>query len=240
MTPWTAAHQVSLFFTISWSLLKLMSIGSDMPSHHVILCLTLLLLLSVFPNIRVFFSELVLHTRWPKYWSFSFGISPSNEYSGLISFRIDRFDLLAVQGTLKSLLQHHSFKTSILCNSAFFIFLLSNLHMTTGKSLAFAVRTFVHKVMSLHFNMLVFFMFYVCFNTFVIGFFSSEQVLISWLQLLSAVILEPSKIKSVTFSSFSLSICHEVMGPDAVIFVFWMLSFKSAFPLYFFPHQEPV
>ena len=134
-----------------------MSIGSVMPSHHVILGLTLLLLLSVFPNIRVFFSELVLHTRWPKYWSFSFGISPSNEYSELISFRIDRFDLLAVQGTLKSLLQDHSSKTSILCHSAFFIFLLSNLYMTTGKSLALTVRTFVNKVMSLHFNMLVFF-----------------------------------------------------------------------------------
>ena len=134
-----------------------MSIGSVMPSHHVILGLTLLLLLSVFPNIRVFFSELVLHTRWPKYWSFSFGISPSHEYSELISFRIDRFDLLAVQGTLKSLLQDHSSKTSILCHSAFFIFLLSNLYMTTGKSLALTVRTFVNKVMSLHFNMLVFF-----------------------------------------------------------------------------------
>ena len=134
-----------------------MSIGSVMPSHHVILGLTLLLLLSVFPNIRVFFSELVLHTRWPKYWSFSFGISPSNEYSELISFRIDRFDLLAVQGTLKSLLQDHSSKTSILCHSAFFIFLLSNLYMTTGKSLALTVWTFVNKVMSLHFNMLVFF-----------------------------------------------------------------------------------
>ena len=144
-----------------------MSIGSVMPSHHVILGLTLLLLLSVFPNIRVFFSELVLHTRWPKYWSFSFGISPSNEYSELISFRIDRFDLLAVQGTLKSLLQDHSSKTSILCHSAFFIFLLSNLYMTTGKSLALTVWTFVNKVMSLHFNML---------SRWVIAFFQGASV----------------------------------------------------------------
>ena len=121
MTPWTAAHQSSLSFTISRSLLKLMSIESVMPSNHLILCRPLLLLPSIFPSIRVFSSESALHIRWPKYWSFSFSISPSSEYSGLISFRMDWLDLLAVQGTLKSLLQHHSSKASILCHLTFFI-----------------------------------------------------------------------------------------------------------------------
>ena len=133
MTPWTVAHQASLSITNSQSLLKLMSIKSVMPSNHFILCHTLLLLPSVFPSIRVFSSESVLCIRWPNYWSFSFSISPSNEYSELISFRIDWFDFLAVQGTLKSLLQHHSSKASILWHSAFFIVQLTHSYMTTGK-----------------------------------------------------------------------------------------------------------
>ena len=134
MTPWTAAHQASLSFTISRSFLKLMSIELVMPSNHLILCCPLLLLPSIFPSIRVFSSELVLHLRWPKYWSFNFSISPSNEYSGLISFRIDWFDVLAAQGTLKNLLQHHNLKASILQHSAFFIVQLSHLYMTAGVS----------------------------------------------------------------------------------------------------------
>ena len=136
-TPWTAAHQASLFFTIPWSLLKLLSIELVMPSNHLILCHPLLLLPSNFPSIRVFFNELALRIRWPKYWSFSFSISPSNEYSGLISFRIDWSDLLAVQGTLNSLLQHDSSKASILWHSTFFIVQLSYPYMTTGKTIAF-------------------------------------------------------------------------------------------------------
>ena len=133
---WTAAHQISLSITNSQSLLKLMSITSVMPSNHLILCCPLLLPLSIFPSTRVFSNESVFHIRWPKYWSFSFSIIPSNEYSGLISLRIDRFDLLAVQGTLKSLLWHHSSKTSILQCSAFFTVQLSHPHMTTGKTIA--------------------------------------------------------------------------------------------------------
>ena len=135
VTPWPAAHQVSPSITKSWSLLKFMAIQSVMPSNHLIFCHSLLLLPSIFPSIRVFSSELVLHIRWPKYWSFSFSISPSNEYSGLISFRIDYFDLLAVQGPLKSLLQHHSSKVSILQSSAFFMVKLSHLYVTTGKTI---------------------------------------------------------------------------------------------------------
>ena len=154
VTPWTAACQASLYFTISWSLLKLMSIESVMPSNHLILCRLLLLLPSIFPSIRVFSSELALHIRWLKYWSFSFSISPSNEYSGLISFRIDWFDLLAIQGNLKSLLQHHSSKASILWCSDFFLVQLSHPSMTTVKTTALTVWTFVGKVMSLLFNML--------------------------------------------------------------------------------------
>ena len=152
MIPWTAAHQSSLSFTISQSLLKFMSIESVMPSNHLILCYPLLLLPSVFPSIRVFSNESALFIRWPKYWSFS--ISPLNEYPGLISFRIDWFDLLAVQGTLKSLLQHHSSKASILQHSAFFMVQLSHLCMTAGKAIALTIWTFVGKVMSLLFNML--------------------------------------------------------------------------------------
>ena len=151
-TPWIAARQASLSITNSWSLLKLISIELVMPSNHLILCHPLLLLPSIFPSIRVFSNESVLHIRWPKYWSFSFSISTSNEYSGLISFRIDWLDLNAVQGTLKSLLQHHSSKASILQCSAFFIVQLSCPYMTTGKTIALTRRTFVGKVMSLLFN----------------------------------------------------------------------------------------
>ena len=154
MTPWTAARQASLSITNSQRLLKLMSIELVMPSNHLIFCCPLLLLSSIFPSIRVFSSESVLHIWWPKYWGFSFSISPSNEYSGMLSFRIDRFDLLAVQGTLKSLLRYHSSKTSILWCSDFVVLQLSHLHMTTGKTIALTVCTFVDKVTSLLFNML--------------------------------------------------------------------------------------
>ena len=153
-TPWTAAHQASLSITNTWSLLKLMSIELVMPSNHFILCRPFLLLPSIFPSIRVFSKESVLHIRWPKYWSFSFSISPSNEYSRLISFRVDWLDLLAVQGTLKSLLQHNSSKASVLQCSAFFMVQLSYLYMTIGKTIGLTRWTFVGKVMSLLFNML--------------------------------------------------------------------------------------
>ena len=151
---WTAECQASVSFTISQSLLKFRSIESVMPSNHLILCRPLLLLPSIFPSIRVFSNQSALYIRWPKYWSFSFSISPSNEHPGLISFRTDWLDLLAVQGTLKSLLQHHSSKASILRSSAFFIVQLSHPYMTTGKTIALTRWTFVGKVMSLIFNML--------------------------------------------------------------------------------------
>ena len=154
MIPWTAACQASLSVTNSWSLLKLMSIESVMPSHDLILCHPLLLLSSIFPTIRVFSYQLVLCLRCPKYWSFSFSISPSNEYSGLISFRMGYLDLLSVQRTLKNLLQHHSSKASILWHSAFFIVQLSHPHMTIGKIIALTRQNFVGKVMSLLFNTL--------------------------------------------------------------------------------------
>ena len=223
MTPWTAASQASLSITNSWSLLKLLSIESVMPSSHLILCRPLLLLPPIPPSIRVFSIESALCMRWPKYWSFSFSISPSNEHPGLISFRMDWLDLLAVQGTLKSLLQHHSWKASIFRHSAFFTVQLSHPYMTTGKTIALTRRTFVGKVMSLLFNML---------SRLVITFLPrSKRLLISWLQSPSAVILEPKKIKSDAVSTVSTSICHEVMGPDAMILVFWMLSFKPTFSL---------
>ena len=144
-TPWTAARQASLSITSSWSLLRLMSIESVMSFNHLVLCRLFLLLASIFPSIRVFSNESVLCIRWPKYCSFSFNISPSNEYSGLISFRMDWFDLLAVQGTLKSLFQHHSSKASVLRHSAFFMVQLSHLYMTTGKTKALMRQTFVGK-----------------------------------------------------------------------------------------------
>ena len=149
MTPWTAARQASLSFTISQSLLKLRSIELVMPSNHLILCHPLLLLASTFSKIRGFSSESVLHIRWPQYWSFSFSNSPSTEYSGLISFRIDWFDLLDVQGTVKSLLQQHSLKASVLQCSAFFMVQLSHPYMTLGKTIALTIQTFVGKVISL-------------------------------------------------------------------------------------------
>ena len=154
VTPWTAAHQASLSITNSQSLPKLMSIESVMPSNHLILCRPLLLPRSIFLSIRVFCNKSALCMRWPKYWSFSFNISPSNEHSGLISFRMDWLEVLAVQGTLKSLFQHHSSKASILWHSAFFIAQLSHPYMTTGKTTALTRRSFVGKVMSLPFNML--------------------------------------------------------------------------------------
>ena len=154
MTPWTAAHQTSLSITNSQSLLKLMSIESVMPSNYLILCWPLFPQPSIFPSIRVFSNESVLCIRWSKYWSFSFSSGPSNEYSGMISFMIDWLDLLAVQGTPKSLLQHYSSKISILRHSAFFIVQLSHSYMTTGKTIALTRQTFVGTVMSLHFNML--------------------------------------------------------------------------------------
>ena len=211
-TPWTAVCQASLSITNSWSLLKLMSVDLVMPSNHLVLCRPLLLPPSIIPSIRVFSNESVLCITWPKYWSFSFNISPSSKYLGLISFMIDWFDLLAVQGTLKSLLQHHSSKPSILLRSAFFIVQLSHPYMTTGKAIALTRQTFVSKVMSLLLNML---------SRLVITFLPrSKHLLISWLQSPSAVILEPRKIKSDTVSTVSPSVCHEVMGPDAMILVF--------------------
>ena len=154
LTPWTAARQASLSLTISQSLLQLMPIESVMPSSHLILCCPLLLLPLIPPSIRVFFSESTLRMRWPKYWSFSFSISPSNEYSVLISFRMDWLDSLADQGTLKSFLQHHSSKASVLRCSAYFVIQLSHPYMTIGKAIALIRWTFVDKVMPLLFNML--------------------------------------------------------------------------------------
>ena len=180
-----------------------------MPSSHLILCRPLLFLSPIPPSIRVFSNESTLHMRWPKYWSFSVSIIPSKEHPGLISFRMDWLDLLVVQGTLKSLLQHHSSKASILWHSAFFIVQLSHPYMTTGKTIALTRQTFVDKIMSLLMNML---------SRLVVTFLPrSKRLLISWLQSPSAVILEPRKIKSATVSP---SICHEVMGPDAMILVF--------------------
>ena len=185
-----------------------MSTKLVMPSSHLILCCHLLLPPSIFPSIRGFANESALCIRW----SFSFNISLFNEYSGLISFRMDWLDLLAVQGTLKCLLQHHSSKASILQRSAFFMVKLSHPYMTTGKTIALIRRTFVAKVMSLLFNVL---------SRLVIPFLPrGERLLIPWLQLPSAVILEPPKIKSVTVSTVSQSICNEVMGLDVMILVF--------------------
>ena len=191
-TLWTAACQASLSITNSQSLLKLMSTELVMPSNHCILCRPILLLPSIFPSIRVFSNESALRIWWPKYRSFSFNINPSNEHPGLIYFRMDWFDLLAIQGTLKSLLEHHSSKASILWCSAFFIVQFSHTYMTTGKTLALTRWTFVDKVMSLLFNML---------SRFIIVFLPrSKGLLISWLQSPSAVILEPRKMKSATVS----------------------------------------
>ena len=205
------SSQASLSITNSQGLLKLMSIESVMPYNHLSLCSPLLLPLPMFPRIRIFSNEPVLCIRRPKYWSFSFSISPSNEYSGLISFRMDWLDVLVYQRTLKSLLQHHSLKESILRCSAFFMVQLSYPYMTTRKTTALTRGTFVGKVMSLIFNML---------SRLVIAFLpKNKRLFISWLQSPSAVILEPPKIKSLTVSIVSPSICHEVMGLDAMILV---------------------
>ena len=198
-----------------------------MPSSHLILCHPLLLLPSIPPSIRVFSNESTLCIRRPEDWSFSLCINPSSEHPGLISFRMDWLDRLAVQRTLKSLLQHHTLKASIFRRSAFFTVQLSHPYMTTGKTIALTRRTFVGKVMSPLFNML---------SKLVITFLLwSKHLLISWLQSPSAVILEPPKIKSNTVSP---SICHEVMGPDVMILVFLMLSFKLNFLLSSFSNLE--
>ena len=197
MTPWTIAHQAFLSITNSRSLFKLISMESVMPSNHLTFSCPFLLLPSIFPHIRVFSNESALHIRWPKYWSFSFNISPSNEHSGLISFRMDWLDLLAVQGALKSPLQYQSSKTSIYWHSAFFIVQLSHPYMTTGKTIALTRQTFAGKIISLLFNML---------SRLVITFLPrSKRLFISWLQSPPAVILEPNKIKvSHCFHSFSI------------------------------------
>uniref|UniRef100_A0AC11DXJ1 Uncharacterized protein n=2 Tax=Ovis aries TaxID=9940 RepID=A0AC11DXJ1_SHEEP len=193
-TPGLSVHHHLLEFTQTQTSIKLV-----MPSSHLILCRPLLLLPPVPPSIRVLSNESTLHMRWPKYWSFSFSISPSKEHPGLISLRMDWLDLLAVQGTLKSLLQHHSSKASILWHSAFFTVQLSPPYTTTGKTIALTRRTFVGKVMSLLFNIL---------SMFVITFLPrSKRLLIPWLQSPSAVILKPPKVKSDTVSTVSPSIC---------------------------------
>ena len=183
-----------------------------MPSNCFILRCLLLILPSVFPSIRIFSNEMTLLIRWSKYWSCSFSISSSNEYSGLISFRIYWFDFIAAQEILTSLLQHHSLKASILWHAAIFMVQLSHQYMTTGKTIAMTIWTFVTEVISLLLNML---------SRFVIAIFPrSKHLLVSWLQSPSAVILEPPKIKSLTVSIFSPSICHELVRPDAMILVF--------------------
>ena len=222
VTPWTVAHQAPLSFTVSQSLLNpcplrwwcYLTVSSSAAPFSC---------LQSFPASGFFPSELALCIRWPEYWSFSFSISPSSEYSGLISFRIDLSELFAVQGTLKSLLQHRKTKVSILWCLAFFIVQLSHPYITTGKTIALTRRPFVGKVMSPLFNML---------SRLVVTFLPrSKRLLISWLQSPSAVILEPEKIKSVTVSIVYPCICCEVLGLDAMIFIFWMLSFKPAFSL---------
>ena len=221
--PWTAKRQASLSITNSRSLLQLMSIELVMPSNYLILCCPLLLLPSIFPSIRVFSNESALRIKWPEYWSFSFSISSSNEYSGLISFRMDWFDLLVVQWTLKSLIQHHSLKVSILWCSAFFIVQLSHPYITTGKTIALTRWNFVGKVMSLLFNMPY---------RLVITFLPRIKcLLISWLQPPFAVILEPKKNKLSLFLLFPHLFPMKWWDQIAMILVFWMLSFKPTFSL---------
>ena len=210
MISWTAACQASLSITNFWSMLKLMSFESVIPSNCLILCHPLLLP-STFASIRVFSSGSVLRIWWPKYWSFGFSISPSNEHSGLI-FRMDCLDLLAVQGTLKSLLQHHSSKASTLWCSAFFMVQLSHPYMTTGKAIALTRQTFVSRVMSLLFNML---------SRLVIAFLPrSKHLLISMALVTICSDFGPQENKVCHCFPVSPSICHEVMGPDAMILVF--------------------
>ena len=221
VTLWTAKH-ASLSLTISRSLPKFMSIASVMPSSQLILWPPLLLLPSIFPSIRDFPNESAVHIKWPKYWSFSFSISPSNDYSGLISLEIDWFDLLAIHGTLRSLLQPHSLKTSILWCSAFFTVQLSQLHMTIEKTIAMTIQTFVYRVTSLLFHTL---------SRFALAFLPRSNHLISWLQSPSAVILESKKRKSVASSSFSLSVCHEIMVARCHDLSFLVFNFKLALSL---------
>ena len=220
--PWHEARQVSLYITNSRSLLKLMSNESVMPSNHFILCRPLFLLLSIFPNIRVFSNKSDLRISWPKYWSFSFSISPSNEHAWLISFRMDWLGLLAVQG-----LSGVFSSTTVRSINSLELCLLYGPSLMSGhdywKNHSLIIQTFVSKVMSLIFNML---------SRFFIAFLPRRKdLLISWLQSPFAVILEPKKVKSAIVSIVSSSICHEVMGLDALILVFWMLSFKTAFSL---------
>ena len=228
-TPWMVACQDSLSITNSRSLLKLISIESVMPSNNLILCRHLVLTPSIFPSIRAFSNKSALRIRWPQYWRFSFSISPSNEYSGLISFRMDWLDLPAFQGTLKSILQHHSSKHQFF-GSAFFIVQLSHPCMTTGKTVALTRQTFVGKVMSLLLNTL---------SRLVITFLPrSKRLLISWLQSPSAVILEPPKIKSDTVSIASQSICMKWWDQMSWSYFSecWVLS--QLFTLLFHFHQE--
>ena len=211
----------SLSITNSQSLLKLISIESMMPSNHVICCRPLLLLSSIFPASGSF-PVSVLRIRWPNYWSSSFSISPSNEYSGWISFRIDWFDLLAVQETLNNLLQHHSSKASFLQHSVFIVQLSHSYIMTTGKNITLTRWTFVGKIMSL--------LFYTLSSLIIIFLPRSKRLLISWLQSF-AEYLEPNKVKSFKVSTVSPFIYHRVMGLDAMILVFWLLIFKPTFSL---------
>ena len=216
-------------FSVHYQLLELAQtrvhwVGDAIQPSH--LCRPRLLLPSIFASVQVFSDKSILCVTWPKYWSFSFSISPSNEYLGLISFRMDWLDLLAVQGTLQSLLQRHTSKPSVLWRWAFLLVQHSHPYVTSGKTIALTRWPFVGKVIPLLFNML---------SRLVIAFLPrSKHLLISWLQSPSAAILEPKKIKSVTVSIVSPSIYHEVMGPDAIILVFWMLSFKTAFSLFSF------
>ena len=230
MTSWTAAHQAPLSSAVSQSLLKFMSFESVILSNHLILCCPLLLSW-FFLSIRVYSSEPALCIRWPKHWSFSFSSRPSNEYWGLISFRIDWFDVLAVQGTQESFLvpQFQSID-SILWHSAAFVVQLSHPYMTTGKTIALTIRTVISKVMFLLFNML---------SRFVITFLPrSKHLLISWLQSLSTVILKPRKIESVTASNFPPSICQEVMGSRCHDLSFFSVEFQANFVNLFHFHQE--
>ena len=208
-TPWTPARQASLSITNSWSPHKPMSIESVLPSNHLILCHPLLLLPSIFSSIRVFSNESALCIRWPKYWSFSFSISPSNEHPGLISFRMDWLDLHAVQETLKSPLQYHSSKASILQCSAFFIVQLSHPYMTTGKTIALTRQTFVGKVMSLLFNIL--------FRLIITFLPRGKRLLVSWLQSPCAVSLEPKNWKCFVWAS-QLSSKHWCMPINTSLF----------------------
>ena len=217
VTAWTAALQACLSFSISQSLFKFMSIKLVMPSNHPVPRHPLLLLPSILPSIWVFSNELALHIRWPKYWSFSFSISPSNEYSGLISFRSHWFDLLAVQGTLQSLLQHHSSKASFLWYSAYLVVQISHPYMTTGKTIALTIWNFIGKIMSLLFNML---------SRFVTAFLPRSKTSFNFMATITILSdFGAQKIKSVTVSIVFPSICHEVMGPEGMILFFFNIEF---------------